>query len=102
MLRFLVATKAPVFCQVTEKGTAHEDLTDSHGHFITSGAKLLKGFYLKMSRSKQISKKNFQTLPTQIVFAPDEACDTYVDISDDLPLDVRSFKLLIQKANSYM
>ena len=24
------------FVKVTEKGTAHEDLTDSYGHFITS------------------------------------------------------------------
>ena len=36
------------FVKVTEKETAHEDLTD----FITSGEKYLKGFYLKMSRSK--------------------------------------------------
>ena len=55
-----------------------------------------------MSRSKQISKKKFQILPTQIVFAPDKIFGTYVDISDDLDLDVQSFKLLIQKANSNM
>ena len=37
-----------------------------------------------------------------IVFAPDEVLDTYVDITNDLYLDVQSFKLLIQKANTYM
>ena len=90
------------FVNVTEKGTAHEDLSDSYGHYITSGEKYLKGFYLKMSRSKKIDKKKFQILPTPIVFAPDEVFDTYVDISDDLHLDVQSFKLLMLKANSYM
>ena len=54
-----------------------------------------------MSRSKHISKKKFQIIPTLIAFAPNEVCDTYVCISDDLHLDVQSFKLLIQKAGSY-
>ena len=79
---------------------AHEDLADSYGHFITSEETFLKGFYLKISRSKQINKKKFQILPSSIVFAPDKVCDTYVEISDDLNLDVKSFNLLIQKANS--
>ena len=39
-------------------------------------------------------------MPT--VFAPDEVFDTYVDITDDLYLDVQSFELLIQKPNTYM
>ena len=55
-----------------------------------------------MSRYKQFSKKKFQVLPTLIVFAPDEVCDTYVDIFNDLHLDRQSFKLLIQKAISYI
>ena len=37
-----------------------------------------------------------------IVFAPDEVFDTYVAITEDLYLDAQYFKLLIQKANSYM
>ena len=57
---------------------------------------------MKQCRSKQISKKKFQILSTPIVFAPDEVFDTYVDITDDLYLDVQSFKPLIQKANTYM
>ena len=87
---------------VTEKRKAHEDLTDSYGHFVTSMEKYLKRFYLKMSRYKQFIKKKFQVLPTPIVFAPDEVCDTYVDIFNDLHLDVQSFKLLIQKVISYI
>ena len=52
--------------------------------------------------SKQISKKKFQILSTPIVFAPNEVFDTYVDITDNLYLDVQSLKLLIQQVNTYM
>ena len=90
------------FVQVTEKGTAEKDLTDPYGHFIGTGEKFLKEYYLKQCRSKQISKKKFQILSTPIVFAPDEVFDTYVDITDNLYLDVQSLKLLIQQVNTYM
>ena len=69
----------------------------SIGHFIGNGEK-----FLKLLRSKHISKKKFQLLPTPTVFAPDEAFDTYVEITENLYLDAQHFKLLIQKANSYM
>ena len=66
----------------------------------------MKGFYLKLSTSKHISKKKFQLLPTPIVFAPDEVFDTYEEITEEMTnylyLDAQHFKLLIQKANSYM
>ena len=90
------------FVQVTEKGTTEKDLTDPYCHFIGTSEKFLKGYYLKQCRSKQISKKKFQILSTPIVFAPDEVFDTYVDIMDDLDLDVQFFKLLVKKANTYM
>ena len=90
------------FGQVTEKVSAEKDLTDPYCHFIGTGEKFLKGYYLKQCRWKQISKKKFQILSTPIAFAPDEVFDTYVDITDDLYLDVQSFKLLIQQANTYV
>ena len=90
------------FFKVTEKGTAQKDLTNPYGHFIGNGERFLKGFYLKLSRSKHNSKKKFQLLPTRVVFAPDEVFDTYLEITDDPNLDAQHFKLLIQKANSYM
>ena len=83
--------------QVTEKGTAEKDLTDRYGHFIGTGENLLIRYYLKQCRSKQISKKKFQILSTPIVFAPDEIFDTYVDITDDLYLDVQSFSFWFKK-----
>ena len=66
--------------KVTEKGTVQKDLTDPYGHFTGNGERFLKGFYLKLSRSKHISKKKFQLLPTPIVFAPDEVFDTYLEL----------------------
>ena len=72
------------FGQVTEKVSAEKDLTDPYCHFIGTGEKFLKGYYLKQNRSKQISKKKFQILSTPIAFAPNEVFDTYVDVTDDL------------------
>ena len=34
------------FVELTEKGTAEKDLTDPYGHFIGTGEKFLKGYYL--------------------------------------------------------
>ena len=51
------------FVEVTEKRTANEDPMDLYSHYVTSEETFLKGLYLKMSRSKQISKKKFQILP---------------------------------------
>ena len=90
------------FVKVTEKDTAQKDHTDPYGHFIGNGERFFKGFYLKLSRSKHICKKKFQLLPTPVVFVLDEVFDTYVEITEDLYLDAQHFKLLIQKANSYM
>ena len=80
---------SPVFCQGHRE--RYNSRRPSYGHFVTSGEKFLKGFYLKIARAKQISKKKVNILPTPIVFAPDEVCDTYIDISDDLHLDLQSF-----------
>ena len=77
------------FVKVTEKGTAQKDLTDPYGHFIGNGERFLKGFYLKLSRSKHNSKEKFQLLPTPIAFAPDEVFDTCVEISEDPDLDAQ-------------
>ena len=47
------------FVKVTEKDTAQKDLTDPYGHSTGNGERFLKEFYLKLSRSKHISMKNF-------------------------------------------
>lgn len=88
--------------KVVEKGTATDDLSDMHVHFISAGDKFFTGFYLNMVRYRHVSKKKLQVLPTDTAVDPDEVFDTYTVISVDLHINVESLKLLIQKANSYM
>ena len=90
------------FVKVTEKGTASENHSDLYGHFISTGENFLKGFYLKLVRSRNASKKKYQLLPNEVVFSPDEVFDTYVEFSDDLHIDSITYNILIQKANSYI
>ena len=47
------------FIKVTKKGTAQKDLIDPYGHLIGNSERFLKRFYLKLSKSKGISKKKF-------------------------------------------
>ena len=76
---FSGSQKEPLyFVKVAEKGTAQKDLTDPYGHFIGNDERFLKGFYLKLTRSKHID---------------------YIAITEDLYLDAQHFKILIQKAN---
>ena len=56
------------------------------------------GFYLKMARSKNVGKKKYKFLPTEIVFSPDEVFDT----SEDLYLDINIHNSVLQKANSHI
>ena len=88
--------------KVVEKGTATDGLSDMYVHFISAGDKFFTGFYLNMVRYRHVSKKKLQVLPIDTVVDPDEVFDTYIVISVDLHINVESFKLLIQKANSYM
>ena len=86
----------------SKKGTAFEDITDRYGHFISAGGMFFKGFYLKMARPKNVGKKKYQILPTEIVFSPDEVFDTYIKFSEDLYLDINIHNSLLQKANSHI
>ena len=92
----------PYFVKIVEKVTASEDINDRYGHFISAGEMFFKGFYLKMARSKNVGKKMYQILPTEIVFSPDEVFDTYIEFSEDLYLDINIHNSLLQKANSHL
>ena len=60
------------FVKVTVKGTASENHSDLYSHFISTGGNFLKGFYLKLVRLRNASKKKYQLLPNEVVFSPDE------------------------------
>ena len=86
----------------TEKGTASENHSDLYGNSISTGENFLKGFNLKLVRSRNASKRKYRLLPNAIVFSPDEVFDTYVKFSDNLHIDNITYNILIQKANSYI
>ena len=83
------------FVKIVEKGAASEDITDRYGHFISAGEMFFKGFYLKLARSKNVGKKKYQILLTEILFSPDEVLDTYIEFSEDLYLNINIHNSLI-------
>ena len=86
------------FVQVTEKGTTDEKLSDPYGHVILPGERYFKGCYLKFTRSRNISFKQLQILPTCVVLSPDEIFDTYVEVNEKMQLDKHVYDVLLQKA----
>ena len=54
------------------------------GVFISASEDFLKGCYLRFFRSRSACKKEYQLLPTEIVFFLDEVFNTYVEFSEDL------------------
>ena len=70
---------------------------------MSASENFVKGFYLKLVRSRNASKK-YQLLPTEIVFSPDVVfdLDEVVEFSDDLHIDTNACNIWILKANSYI
>ena len=75
------------FQNVTEKGAASENHSDPYGHFISAGETFLKRFCLSLARSRNASKKEYQLLPTEIVFSGDKVFKTYVEFPEYLHID---------------
>ena len=67
--------------------------------FFYAGELYFKGNYLKPTRSRNISHKKFQILRTSTLFPPDEIYDTYLEIDDDLQLNVNIYFALVAKAH---
>ena len=67
--------------------------------FFYAGELYFKANYLKPTRSRNISHKKFQILRTSILFPPDEIYDTYLEIDDDLQLNVNIYFALVAKAH---
>ena len=91
-------TELLYFVQVTEKGISEKNLSDPYGHVILPGKRYFKRYYFKFSRSRSISFKQLQVLPTSIVLSPDEIYDTYVDIDEKMQLGINVCNILLQKA----
>lgn len=93
-----VSAEPLYFLKISEKGVSSDAISDTWGHVIPSGQKYFKGNYLKTVRSRNISFKKFEILPLDVYITPNEVFDTYVEIDDDLLLNIMIYKELIRKA----
>ena len=88
------------FVFVEEKGVADKLLKDSYDHTIDVGARYFKVNYLKLTRSKHPICKQFQDIQQQVIFPPDEIYETYVDINEQLQININVYNGLVNKAQS--
>ena len=86
------------FVVVREKGVADKLLKDCHDHVINEGEIFFRGNYLKLVRSRNSNVKQFQVIQREVLLPPDEINDTYIDINDDLQMNVNIYTALINKA----
>ena len=86
------------FVLVKEKGVAGEAMKDCYDHVMSVGDMFFKGNYLKLTRSRNPNFKQFQIIQREVLLSPDEVDNTYVDINDDLQMNVNIYNGLITKA----
>ena len=55
--------------------------------------------YLKLTRSRSLNNKKFQILPACVLLPLDDAYDTYVEIDNDLQLNINIYNALVAKAH---
>ena len=86
------------FVLVKEKGVAGEVMKDCYDRVMSAGDMFFRGNYLKLTRSQNPNFKQFQIIQREVLLSPDEVNDTYVDINDDLYMNVNIYNGLITKA----
>lgn len=69
--------------KVKEKGTATEPLNDIYGHEVLKRELHSRGSYLKMVRSKNITRKQFQIISLGTNIPPDKLFKTFIEVADD-------------------
>ena len=85
------------FLKVIEKGISDSTLTDTWGHVVLPQVWCFKGNYVKPVHSRNISFKKFEILPLSVDINTDEIYDAYVDINEDMLLDMNVYNSLIKK-----
>ena len=86
------------FVLVKEKGVAGEVMKDCYDHIMSVGDMFFRRNYLKLTRSLNPNFKQFQIIQREVLLSPDEVNDTYLDINDDLQMNVNIYNGLITKA----
>ena len=84
------------------KGKADETLRDRYGNVILQGEYYLKGVYLQKARSKDSKKKKFSILDIDVYVRPDEVFETFVEINDDLCMNIDEYNGLSERVSWQM
>ena len=71
--------------KINVKGTAKEETKDCYRHSLAPGQLYLKGNYLKLVRSKNISQKKFSLIHGDVLCDPDKVFDI-VDADNELSM----------------
>ena len=83
-----------------EKGTAEKEERGGYGHTISTGEYFLRKKYLKVGRSSSTTYHKFSNLPDNALCTLEEVFETFVDISNDLTLDMETFKVFQMHAGA--
>ena len=70
----------------------HEDLYD---HLFHTGELFFKVNYLKLTKSRCLNNKKFRILRTCILFPSDNEYRTYLEINNDLQLNINIYNALV-------
>ena len=87
------------FVKVTEKGTAIKDMTYPYSNSIHTDELFFRRNYLKLTRLRSLNDKKFQILPISVLFSLDDMHNTYVEIDNDLQLNINIYNALVAKAH---
>ena len=79
----------------TAKGTTVKDMKICMITFFRTGELLFKVNYLKLTKSRCLNNKNFQILRTCILFPSDDKYRTYLEIDNDLQLNINIYNALV-------
>ena len=85
------------FVKLVGKRVATDYLKDTCWHVIRTGELYFTGNYLKIIRPRSINHKEFKLIPTTVVFEPDEVYDTYVNINQNLRININFVTLFYWK-----
>ena len=74
-------------------------MKNPHSHLIHTFKLFFKGKYLKLTILQSLDNQNFQIFPTFVLFPPDNAYDTYIEIDNDFQLKINFNNALVAKAH---
>ena len=81
------------------KGNCNQRHEESIWSLYSYGWIVLQEELLETKEIANLNNKKFQILPTCALFAPDDVCNTYVEIDKDLQLNINICNALVAKAH---